>query len=164
MRLNDLIWTAFVGWLSLLLMLSFVERLKARGYFDIAAVGSLNRSGFLWGISLCCLLMAPTAAWVFIDHTPFGGDQSQYAEATLDLVRAWTYSPGAWASKMVTALKFKPPGIAWLGQLFVGPGRLMGSINMGLLLSIVATLFAALVLVFWSLWTLSAGNLAIALS
>ena len=49
---------------------------------------------------------------------------------------------------MVNAFGFKTPGIAWLGQFFVPLGQLVGSVEFGLLLSILTVQFGTLILTF----------------
>jgi hypothetical protein len=115
----------------------------------------LPKNGLLTGISLCLVVALPSLIWVFIDKSPYGGDQSHYASATLELYRSWMLSPWLWAKAMVNSIGFKAPGIVWLGQWFVPLGSVLGSVDKALLLSVVATQTITLLLVFKTLWTLS---------
>ena len=118
----------------------------------------------LWfGYAVCGVAIFPSLLWIAIDRSPFGGDQSIYARVTLDLFYALIHSPNNWGGEMLKAIGFKAPGISWLGQFFVPLGYLVGSINIGLLLSIVAVKFAALALLYHSFRELSKQNLAVAI-
>jgi hypothetical protein len=107
------------------------------------------------GIGLCLVVALPLLVWMFLDKDPFGGDQSIYASATLDLYRSQALGPSPWADAMISSMGYKAPGIAWLGQWFVPLGGVLGSVDAALMLSIVATQAVTLLLIFGTLWTLS---------
>jgi tetratricopeptide (TPR) repeat protein len=65
------------------------------------------------------------------------------------------YSPSKWPLAMLNALGMEAPGIAWLGQFFVPVGVVIGSIDTGLLLSIVLAQLVALLLTAAAVWELS---------
>lgn len=101
------------------------------------------------------VVVLPSPASVFIDRAPFGGDQSQYASATLELYRSLMFTPSAWADAMTGSVGFKAPGIAWLGQWFAPLRSLLGSVDAALMLSIVGTQAVTLLLMFRTSWILS---------
>lgn len=110
-----------------------------------AAPGSLEGLR-AWG--LAALLVAPSVAWVVADRAVWSWDPAFYAMDTLDLWFRLANRPGEWLERMQTVFVAKAPGIAWLGQLFVPLGRWLGSIELGLLLSVLLVQAGTLVLVF----------------
>ena len=112
------------------------------------------KSNLVVGYLSCFILIVPAFAWVIIDKSAFGGDQSQYAKEALTLYDSWS-SLSLWLEAMINSMGFKAPGIIWIGQLFIPFGRVIGSIDDALLFSIVITLFVTFLLVFKALWLLS---------
>jgi len=90
----------------------------------------------------------PSIIWIFLDQSVFPWDQSWYGQVSVELFYRLTHSPLEWFKQMIYAFGSKAPGIAWLGQFFVPIGQLIGSIDIGLLLSIVATQFIVLLLIY----------------
>lgn len=117
-----------------------------------------STKGWILGFVIATALVSPAAVWIALDRSPFGGDQSEYATRTLILFRALITSPSQWAALMVTGEGFRPPGIAWVGQFFVPLGYLIGSIDRGLLCSILAVQFISLILLFRLIWEISDGS------
>jgi hypothetical protein len=85
------------------------------------------------------LLLAPSAIWIALNHSVWPWDQAWYGEVSTDLWFTLTHSLRAWAAAMLTEMNLKPPGIVWLGQLFVSLRHVLGSVENGLLASILAT-------------------------
>lgn len=164
LKLNDFITSALLSWLLLVFAWNVGANMNARGYFSYSKHVYLTKSAIVLGITVCVVLLVPTVIWILSDYSPFGGDQSQYAEASLNLYREFKLSWQAWAKKMMYIIGFKPPGLSWFGQLFVIPGLYFESINDGLMLSIVVILLATLLLVYFSLWSISAGNHLVAMA
>lgn len=163
--LTDFISVAFIAGCTLCLLAYCMCRIVGAGYFALDNRQTrTNPASLLTGLLLCLVVILPALAWVFIDKSPFGGDGSQYASATLDLYRSWMLTPWLWAKAMISSLGFKTPGIAWLGQWFVPLGSVLGSVDTALLLSIVATQVVTLLLVFRTLWTLSQGSNLVSLA
>src|SRR5687767_1464880 len=97
------------------------------------------------------LLVSPTLFWVELDRYPFGGDQSQYGRAAIELFYALAHQPSEWWSAMMNAMLVKAPGLVWLGQFFVPLSHVSGSIDKSLLCSILITQAIVLILMYKSL-------------
>lgn len=122
----------------------------------------------LLAYALPVLAILPSLVWVALDRSAWGGDQSQYGRASLELFYTLIHYPAEWPRLMLDVF-FKPPAIFWVGQLFVPLGHLVGSIDKGLLLSVLVTQALVLVLMYTSVLRISgkasvatAGCLAIA--
>jgi hypothetical protein len=105
-------------------------------------------AGLLWALSLIGAALAPNVLWIARDRTPWPWDQAWYGEVSVDLWFNLTHSILDWGRTMLTGLNMKPPGIVWLGQLFVPFGSWCGSIETALLFSVLLTQALALYLVF----------------
>src|SRR5437588_5580836 len=108
------------------------------------------------------LLLLPGVYWVLKDKTVWPYDQAWYGEVSVDLWYLLTHHPGEWASHMLSAFGTKAPGVAWLGQFFVPLGQAAGSIEFGLMLSILAAHFGTLLLMYRIGLALSSGSRTIA--
>ena len=97
-----------------------VQRGSSRAVGAIVVVGSL----------------LPALAWILLDRAPLSGDDSVYGSASLELFRTLHTSPTQWFSRAMDVLVSKPNGLIWIGQFFVPVGRLMGTVDRGLLLSV----------------------------
>ncbi len=120
-----------------------------------------ERSIFPYVVSV--LLLLPGVYWVLKDKTVWPYDQAWYGEVSVDLWYLLTHHPGEWAANMLSAFGTKAPGVAWLGQFFVPLGHVAGSIEFGLMLSILAAHFGTLLLMYRIGLALSSGSRAIAL-
>jgi hypothetical protein len=78
------------------------------------------------------------------DHHVWPWDPAWYGEVSVDLWFQLGRRFSKWAPAMVAAFGSKAPGIAWLGQLFVPLGQAMGSIEAGLLCSVLAAQIGSL--------------------
>src|SRR4051812_5758572 len=83
-------------------------------------------TSFLYLLSV--VLLAPTLVWILRDTSAWGGDQSQYGFATLELFHTLTTAPLEWPARMLDVLP-KPSGLIWLGQVFLPLAFLIPSIN-----------------------------------
>jgi hypothetical protein len=101
----------------------------------------------LWIYPLICVLLAPSLLWIIQDRRVWPWDQAWYGEVSVNLWFWLTHSPVGWALTLIGGLNSKPPGIVWLGQLFV-PLRILGSVEEGLLFSILLAQFTLLLLLF----------------
>jgi hypothetical protein len=101
----------------------------------------------------------PSIIWIFLDQSVFPWDQAWYGKVSIELFYRLTHSPLNWGKDMISALGIKAPGIAWLGQFFVPIGQLVGSIDIGLLLSIIATQFSILLLIYHTIFKLTDSRL-----
>jgi len=77
--------------------------------------------------------MAPSPWWVIRDRSAWSWDPSFYAMDTAGLWCRMLLKPRQWASRANTSLNAMAPGIAWLWQFFVPLGRLIGSVELGLI-------------------------------
>lgn len=114
----------------------------------------------LWFVILAAV--CPSIVWAFADRRAWPYDEAWYGQISVDLFYTLVYAPSEWLPAMMSAFGWAAPGIAWGGQFFVPVGRLVGSIDAGLLLSIVAVQAIALYLVARALWDLSGGSRKIA--
>jgi len=123
---------------------------------DIQGAGGRQTSGIALGISgvvkptpekaitpriafvLILVLVVPSVYWVFNDHRVWPWDQAWYGEVSTELWFNATHHFGKWMSSMIRAFGTKAPGVALIGQFFVPVGRLLGSVESGLLLSVIA--------------------------
>ena len=110
------------------------------------------------------LFIFPSLIWIFVDKRVWPWDQASYANNSLELFYSLVSSPLDWIKGMMLAGSVKAPGIAWLGQFFVPLGVMLGSIDIGFLLSILLIQFLVLVLVFESVKELSNGRKLIAIT
>lgn len=99
-----------------------------------------------WAVPVILLVMLPSLCWIANDHHPWPWDQAWYGEVSVDLWFKLSHHISQWVPAMATAFGSKAPGIAWLGQLFVPIGRLVGSIETGLLLSLIAAQIGSITL------------------
>jgi hypothetical protein len=102
----------------------------------------------IWVYALISVLLIPSALWIALDHAVWPWDPAWYGEVSVDLWFWLGHSLGQWCGLMATGLSMKPPGIVWIGQFFVPLGQFMGSIEAGLLLSVLLTQFGLLLLIF----------------
>ena len=98
--------------------------------------------------SILALFLIPSLYWITNDRSVWQWDQAYYGEVSVNLWFYLSHQPAQWPAAFASAVAFKPPGIAWLGQLFVPIGQLAGSIEFGLMLSVVAVQFTTLLLTY----------------
>jgi len=103
-------------------------------------------------------LITPSLIWIVLDKSVWTWDQAYYGRGSLELFFVLARAPVQWVARMVDVLHLQAPGISWFGQFFVPLGYLVGSVDAGLLLSIWATQALTLVLMYRSVWELSAHN------
>lgn len=114
-----------------------------------------KKSSLVWGYVVSILAVAPTLVWILLDTSAWGGDQSQYGRAALELFHALRHSPTEWLTQMLDVFPSKPNGLIWLGQFFVPLRHLVGSIDAALLFSITLMQAVTLILIYGSIWELS---------
>ena len=103
------------------------------------------------------LVVFPSLVWIAVDTSAWGGDQSQYALASVELFRTLTTSPQEWPRRMLDIFPYKPNGLIWLGQAFVPIGYLISSIDTALLLLVIVLQVVTLILVYHSVRALSSS-------
>jgi len=116
----------------------------------------------IWPGVLIVLAMLPSLYWIANDHHVWPWDPAWYGEVSVDLWFRLTRRFSKWAPAMLNAFASKSPGIAWLGQFFVPLGRAVGSIETGLLCSIIATQIGSLVLFYNTAKELAPGRRLVA--
>ena len=92
--------------------------------------------------------MVPSLFWVIGDRSLWGYDETWYGETTVDLWWSLVHTPIKWLGSVLLAFGDKAPGIAWFGQFFVPIGQALGSIELGLHISILACQLISLVLIY----------------
>ena len=103
-------------------------------------------------------VISPSLIWIVLDNSVWMWDQAAYGEGSVELFYTLGHSPKGWVQLMLNLLHDRAPGVSWFGQLFVPLGYLLGSIDAGLLLSILVTQALTLVLMYRSVWELSGHN------
>jgi hypothetical protein len=101
-----------------------------------------------WSYYWIAFLIVPSLIWIRMDRSVWPWDQSWYGQVSADLWFWLLHSPAQWVATMADGINMKPPGICWLGQLFVPLGGVFGSIEAALLFSVLLTQFATLLLLF----------------
>ncbi len=92
--------------------------------------------------------LTPSVYWIAQDLSVWRWDQAWYGEVSADLWFTLLNHPAQWWPAMWMAFGSKAPGIAWIGQWFVPIGQILGSIEVGLLLSIIIFQFGTLLLIY----------------
>jgi hypothetical protein len=113
-----------------------------------AAHSILDLRKLAWHYPLIAVLLLPSVFWIVEDHSIWPWDQAWYAEVTTDLWFWLGRSPSQWIAAMADDMYMKPPGIVWMGQLFVPLKAIFGSVEGALLFSIVLTQIVLLLLMF----------------
>jgi hypothetical protein len=123
-----------------------------------AEAGRFHGLAKYWAVLVVLIVMFPSFYWIVNDHHAWLWDQSWYGEVSVDLWFKLSHHLSQWFPAMATAFGSKSPGIAWLGQLFVPIGRVIGSVDLGLLLSVVATQIGSIVLFYKAVKELAPGR------
>jgi hypothetical protein len=103
-------------------------------------------------------VMSPSLIWIALDKSVWTWDPALYGKNSVELFFVLIYSPTRWMSWMLDVLRSQAPGVSWFGQFFLPLGYLVGSIDVGLLLSIWLTQALTLVLLYKAIWELSGHN------
>lgn len=109
-------------------------------------------------------LISPSLIWISLDKSVWPWDEAVYGNGSVALFYTLIHSPKTWISRMLTVLNARAPGTTWLGQFFVPLGYLLGSINAGLLLSVLTTQTLTLVLIYHSVWELSGRKQSVSIA
>jgi hypothetical protein len=121
-----------------------------------------NRSRSLveqsWAAIIILIVMLPSFYWIANDHHVWPWDPAWYGEGSVDLWFRLTRRFSKWTPAMLNAFGSKSPGIAWFGQFFVPLGRAVGSIETGLLCSIIATQIGSVALFYNTAKELAPGR------
>ena len=101
--------------------------------------------------------------WIATDRSVWMWDQAIYGKGSVELIYTLVHSPERWFRQLYTP-QSQAPGVSWLGQFFVHFGFLLGSIDIGLLLSIILTQAVTLLLLCRALRELSDRTEAVAIT
>ena len=99
-----------------------------------------------WTYWAVALLAAPSLIWILKDHSVWPPEQAWNGQVCADLWFGLGHSLKQWTVTMADGLGMKAPGISWLGQFFVPVGATFGSIEAGMLLSVLLAQLATLLL------------------
>jgi hypothetical protein len=108
-------------------------------------------------------LISPSLIWIALDKSVWGWDQAIYGKGSVELFYVLVHSPERWLRRL-NIPQAQAPGVSWLGQFFVPLGSLLGSIDVGLLISIILTQAVTLLLLYRAFRELSDGNTLIAIT
>jgi hypothetical protein len=86
--------------------------------------------------------------WIAEDRTVWLWDQAWYGEVSTDLWFWMGHSVRQWVGEMAGGLSMKPPAVVWLGQFFVPLRHIFGSVEISLLVSVLATQLVLLMILF----------------
>jgi hypothetical protein len=100
-------------------------------------------------------VISPSLIWIGLDGSVWPWDQAWYGRGSVELFSLLLHSPANWTFRMLDVLPSQAPGVTWLGQFFVPLGYLLGSVDVGLLLSIFVTQTLSLLLMCQSVRELS---------
>src|SRR5258707_33331 len=100
-------------------------------------------------------MVSPSLVWIALDRSVWTWDPAKYGKSSVELFFGLVNSPQSWIALMLDTLGAQAPGASWLGQFFVPLGSILGSIDVGLLLSIWVTQAFTLALTYKSIWKLS---------
>ena len=95
--------------------------------------------------------------WIAADKSVWMWDQAIYAKGSVELIDTLVHSPERWLRRLHIR-QSQAPGVSWLGQFFVPFGFILGSIDVGLLLSIILTQIVTLLLLYHALRELTDRN------
>src|SRR5258708_7201308 len=93
-------------------------------------------------------LVLPSLVWAWLDREVWFWDQAWYGQGSVELYQKLVHDPRHWIQAVLSALGPQAPGITWFGQLFVPLGRALGSVDLGLFLSVLVVQVITLLLVF----------------
>jgi hypothetical protein len=104
------------------------------------------------------VVISPSLIWIAFDRSVWTWDPSLFGRISVELFFGLIYTPTGWINEMLHAVGGKAPGVSWFGQFFVPLGYILGSIDIGLLLSIWITQAITLILFYRSIRELSCHN------
>ncbi|OAI50725.1 hypothetical protein AYO44_05505 [Planctomycetaceae bacterium SCGC AG-212-F19] len=98
-------------------------------------------------VLFAAILMVPSFIWIILDQSVWSWDAAGYGEASVNLYYQLLHGTRHWPGEMRVVFPLKAPGIVWFGQFFVPLGQFLGSIDLGLLVSIIGYQWITLILV-----------------
>jgi hypothetical protein len=109
---------------------------------------------YLWPV----MMVLPSLIWIALDKSVWTWDPAAYGKGSVELFYTLIYSSKDWLRLILNVFQAQAPGVSWFGQFFVPLGYVLGSIDVGLLLSILLTQALTLMLMYRSVWELSGHN------
>ncbi|MFH1403059.1 MAG: hypothetical protein ABIH11_02185 [Candidatus Altiarchaeota archaeon] len=88
---------------------------------------------------LIFIFMTTYLAYIIHNKSLFEWDPAMYGSYSVYLYDLLINQQDRWFNIMITMSTWRAPMIAWIGQFFVGIGRMIGSVDTGLLLSVFIT-------------------------
>ena len=119
----------------------------------------LNNANKLYSYLILLIYSIPNIVWIALDQRVWPWDQAWYGQVSVELFYRLIHSRSGWFQEMISAFGTKAPGTAWLGQFFVPIGQIIGSMDTGLLVSIVATQFILWLLIYHTILKLTDSRL-----
>lgn len=119
----------------------------------------LKNASKFYSYLILLIFTFPNIVWITLDQRVWPWDQAWYGQVSVELFYRLTHSRSGWIQEMISAFGSKAPGTAWLGQFFVPLGQLIGSIDTGLLVSIVVTQLIVWLLIYHTILKLTDSNL-----
>ncbi len=119
----------------------------------------LKNTSRLYSYFILLIFTAPNIVWITLDQRVWPWDQAWYGQVSVELFYNLIHSPLNWIKEMISAFGTKAPGTAWLGQFFVPLGQIIGSIDTGLLVSVVLTQLIVLLLIYHTILKLTDSRL-----
>jgi hypothetical protein len=116
----------------------------------------------MWRSAVPLVLIIPSLIWVVLDKAVWEWDPADYGKNAIELSDTLIHFPSRWVWQMLATPSEAAPGILWFGQFFVPLGRVVGSIDAGLLLSIWVVQGVSLLLIHRCLLQLSDRNQVVA--
>jgi hypothetical protein len=107
---------------------------------------------------LSIMMVSPSLVWIALDKSVWTWDPAAYGKGSVELFYTLIYSSKDWVRLILNVFQAQAPGVSWFGQFFVPLGYVLGSIDVGLLLSILLTQALTLMLMYRSVWELSGRN------
>jgi hypothetical protein len=102
--------------------------------------------------ALLFVMVLPNLVWILLDRGRWISDTSLYGLQATRLHHTLFHDTSNWWAAML-AVSPKPPILPWVGQIFVAVGRLIGNIDIALLLIIFAAQCAGLLFLYKALRT-----------
>jgi tetratricopeptide (TPR) repeat protein len=121
--------------------------------------GSGGKSHYAVVLAIAFAAVVPSAIWIGLDKTAWPWDEAWYGKHSVELFFTLLYSPSRWPAAMLNVLGMQAPGIVWFGQFFVPVGLTIGSIDIGLLLSVILAQLSSMLLASLAVWELSGRRL-----
>jgi 4-amino-4-deoxy-L-arabinose transferase-like glycosyltransferase len=98
-------------------------------------------------LAVLFLMVLPNLVWILLDRGHWVSDTALYGLGATRLHHALVHDAGRWWTEMI-AFGPKPPILPWIGQFFVTFGRLIGNVDIELLLVNFGAQYVGLLLIY----------------